>query len=225
MKMEYLSKVQLFRNFTADHLQEALHAFEAKKRHYPKDSVILHEGNPTDVMGIILSGSVTIERIDYLGNRNILAHNSAGQYFAETYAFMHETPLMIDVVANEDCEVLFLNLKKIHAPEFSSYAWYPLLLVNLLTISTRKNIELSERSFHIFPKTVRGRVYSYLTATSNQTQSSEFDIPFNRQQMADYLNLDRSALSKELCKMRNEGLIEFRKNHFKLLYPDFFSYK
>ena len=220
MKKTDLSQIQLFRGFTETQLSEALHALEAKTRKFRKDSVILHEGSITDVMGIIRSGSVTIERVDYLGNRSILAHNSAGQYFAETYALMDRTPLMIDVVANEDCEILFLNLKKIQASKLSSFAWYPLLLVNLLTISTKKNIELSERSFHVFPKTVRGRVYSYLTATSRLKQSPEFDVPFNRQQMADYLNLDRSALSKELCRMRDEGQIEFRKNHFKLLKPE-----
>lgn len=217
MKNADLAKIQLFHGFTEEHLSEALRVFHAQPRNYRKDQIILHEGSQTDVMGIILSGSVTIERDDYLGNRSILAHISAGEYFAETYAFVEHVPLMINVVANEDCEILFLNLGRIRASELSSFPWYPLLLVNLLTIATKKNIELSERSFHVFPKTVRGRIYSYLTAMSHQKQSPEFEIPFNRQQMADYLNLDRSALSRELCKMRDEGLILFQKNHFKLL--------
>jgi CRP-like cAMP-binding protein len=87
-------------------------------------------------------------------------------------------------------------------------------IANLLTISAHKNLILSGRSFHIAPKTIRGRVMAYLNSVSLQKNSREFDIPFDRQQLADYLNLERSALSKELGKMQRDGLISCRKNHF-----------
>ena len=95
--------------------------------------------------------------------------------------------------------------------------WAFQLFRNLLTISARKNLALSGRSFHTAPKTARGRIMAYLNTVSLQTHSRAFAIPFDRQQMADYLNLDRTALSKELGKMRNEGLIAFRKNRFEIL--------
>ena len=96
-------------------------------------------------------------------------------------------------------------------------AWHIKLLTNLLTVAARKNLILSGRSFHTAPKTIRGRVLAYLNSVSLQKKNTEFDIPFDRQQLADYLNLERTALSKELGKMQREGLIECRKNHFRLI--------
>ncbi len=96
-------------------------------------------------------------------------------------------------------------------------SWSEKLIVNLLRISSQKNLTLSERSFQISRKSCRGRLLAYLSAVSRQSRSDEFDIPFDRQQLADHLNLERTNMSKELSKMRREGLIEFRKNHFRLL--------
>lgn len=171
----------------------------------------------TDYMGIVLHGSTRIERIDYQGNRSILAHIGEGEIFAESYALLSQAPLMVDVVANSDCQILFLNLKRAECAEAKAASWYSTLIMNLLKISNRKNLALSSRSFHTFSSHVRGRILSYLQAQAIQHASYSFDIPFNRQQMADYLNVDRSALSNELCKMRDEGLLVFRKNHFELM--------
>ena len=130
-----------------------------------------------------------------------------GQAFAETYAFCGE-PLMVDVLAAADCEVLFLDTAALSRPH-AEHSWQDRLLQNLLRVSMKKNLALSRRILCTAPKTVRGRLLTYLSGM-------EFDLPFNRQQLADYLNLDRSALSKELCRMRDEGLLTFRKNHFVL---------
>ena len=162
---------------------------------------------------MVLSGSVTVESTDVWGNRTILALLNAGEFFAEVYALLGEV-LLVDVRAVEDCRILFLRPDSI---EKNFNPWAVKLFRNLLTISARKNLTLSGRSFHTAPKTVRGRVMAYLNTMSLQTGSRIFSIPFNRQQMADYLNLDRTALSKELGKMREEGLIAFRKNRFEIL--------
>ena len=164
-------------------------------------------------MGMVLSGSVTVESTDVWGNRTILARLNAGEFFAEVYALLGEV-LLVDVRAVEDCRILFLTLSGM---ERHSEAWAVKLFRNLLTISVRKNLALSGRSFHTAPKTVRGRVMAYLNTMSLQSHSRTFSILFDRQQMADYLNLDRTALSKELSKMRDEGLIAFRKNRFEIL--------
>ena len=136
----------------------------------------------------------------------------AGQAFAETYAFCSDT-LMVDAVAAEDCEVLFLHTGALSDSRVPAGV-RGTLLHNLLTVSMRKNLSLSQRIFCTTPKTVRGRLLTYFSAQAAKADSPEFEIPFNRQQMADYLNLDRSALSKELGRMRDEGLLEFEKNHF-----------
>ncbi len=126
-----------------------------------------------------------------------------------------DEPLLIDVRANEDCRILFLRIGEEQGRRQES--WHGKMIRNLLLISSRKNLTLSGRAFHTAPKTIRGRIMAYLDTVSLRKRSREFDIPFDRQQMADYLNVERTALSKELGKMQKEGLIEFRRSHFRIL--------
>lgn len=168
-------------------------------------------------MGLVLEGSVTIKSDDVWGNRTILSHVGPGQFFAETYAFLKGAVLLVDVCANEDCRVLFFRLDGLQNPPGHADLWRIRLLSNLLTISSRKNLILSGRSFHTSPKTIRGKVLAYLHSVSLQRRSREFDLPFDRQQLADYLSVERTALSKELGKMRDAGLIAFHRNHFVIL--------
>ena len=161
---------------------------------------------------MVVKGSVHIENLDLWGTKSILSSVDAGQAFAETYAFCGDA-LMVDAVAAEDCEVLFLHTGALSDSRVPAGV-RGTLLHNLLTVSMRKNLSLSQRIFCTTPKTVRGRLLTYFSAQAAKADSPEFEIPFNRQQMADYLNLDRSALSKELGRMRDEGLLEFEQNHF-----------
>ena len=121
---------------------------------------------------------------------------------------------MVNTVAAEPSTILFFDLSVLNNPLYSHCHWQYQITKNLLMVATRKNIILSNRSFCTAPKTIRERLSIYFSGQTLLHDNNEFDIPFNRQQMADFLNLDRSALSKELCKMRDEGLISFNKNHF-----------
>lgn len=197
-------------------IDAALDAMRSSVRSFGKEEVILHAGDVTANMGIVLSGSVRIESIDMWGNRTILSHIGPGEVFAETYAYIPGETLLVDAVSNEDSSILMLRLDALHKAG-SDLAWRRKILDNLLAISLRKNLLLSGRIFNTSPKSLRGRVMSYLSSVSLQTGSPEFEIPFDRQQMADYLSVERTALSKELGRMRSEGIIEFRKNHFKLI--------
>ena len=178
--------------------------------------MLLHAGDLTEKMGLVLEGSVTIESNDAWGNRSILSHVGPMQLFAETYALLAGEPLLVDAAANEDCRVLFLRADGILQLTEQAAPWARKLADNLLCITAAKNLHLAGRSFHTAPKTIRGRVMAYLNTVSLQKQSKDFDIPFDRQQLADYLNLERSALSKELGRMQREGLIETRKSHFRI---------
>ena len=213
-----LQKLVLFRNMTEAEIRNALQNLHSMERKIKKGSIFLHAGDTTDAMGIVLEGSVTIESNDMWGNRTILSHVGAGQYFAETYALLPDEPMLVDVRTNEDCRILFLYVGFLTDSSFSA-SWKEKILKNLLLISSHKNLSLSGRSFHTSPKSCRGRLLSYLNSVSMQKRSLEFDIPFDRQQLADYLNLERTNMSKELGKMRDEGIILFRKNHFKLIKP------
>ncbi|MBR2717202.1 MAG: Crp/Fnr family transcriptional regulator [Oscillospiraceae bacterium] len=212
--MDTLSNTALFRGLTEEELAAALTVLQAKERSYEKGTTILHAGGTTERMGLVLTGSVTVESNDLWGNRTLLAHVGPGQYFAETYALLREETMLVDAVANEDCRVLFLRPAALATLPAVDYPWLPRLLSNLLCISAHKNLALSGRSFHIAPKSARSRIMAYLNTVALQTHSKTFDIPFDRQQMADYLNLERTALSKELGRMRQEGILDFRKNHF-----------
>ena len=212
-----LERCALFRGLDEGDLTRALKALRAEQRRCGKNETVLSAGQPTEKMGLVLSGSVTIESSDLWGNRSILSHVGPGQFFAETYALLEGEPLLVDVRANESTRILFLRPKVLTKTEGGGEPWQTRVLANLLGISAEKNLRLSARSFHTAPKTIRGRLMSYLYAQSVQQGRTEFSIPFDRQQMADYLNVERTALSKELGKMKRYGILDYRKNRFRLI--------
>ena len=181
---------------------------------YEKNAVIFHTGQMTEEIGVVVNGCIHIENIDLLGNKSILSDIAAGQVFAETYAFCEE-PLMVDVVAAADSTILFLNVKKMLLPQYNSYIWQTTMRNNLLISAMHKNLILSQRIFCTTPKTIRGRILTYLSAQAlKQNNARSFEIPFDRQHLADYLNVDYNSLSKELGKTQIEGIITFRKDFF-----------
>lgn len=214
MDIHLLQNSRLFQGMSAEEISSALRFLRAEEKRCKKGQTLLYAGDITKKLGLVLEGSVTIESNDAWGNRTVLSHVDRMQLFAETYALLDNEPLLVDVVANEDCRVLFLRVGGGQKFKDLSSPWSQKLTVNLLTITSLKNLHLAGRSFHTAPKTVRGRVMAYLNTVSLQAQSSEFDIPFDRQQLADYLNVERTALSKELGKMREDGLIKTKKSHF-----------
>ena len=219
MDKNKIKNAMIFKDMSEDEFLATLKSLNAPEKKYKKDATILSVGDTTDRMGLVLEGSVTIENNETWGKKTILSPVGKAQFFAETYALLAHEPMLVDVIANEDCSILFLNIGNLRRGTSKQESWVYKLINNLLTISAHKNLILSGRSFHTAPKTVRGRVSSYLNSVSIQTGKTAFDIPFDRQQMADYLNLDRTALSKELRKMKDEGFIEYRKNHFLLKMP------
>ncbi len=207
----------IFNGMSPDEIDQALSELCAIEKAFEKNSLILRAGDIADSLGLVLSGSVTIESNDMWGNRTILSNVGKGGFFAETYALLENEPLLVDVRANENCRILFFKVGSLKKLKSNMNLWSFKLISNLLMISANKNLHLSGRSFHTSPKTIRGRVMAYLNSISLKKDSKEFDIPFDRQQLADYLNLERSALSKELGKMKKDGLIEVWKYHFKLM--------
>lgn len=204
----------LFQGLTEADIDQMERGRCLRRKAFARRQTIFHTGDTVHEIGIVLRGAVHIESIDLWGSKSILSEVGEGQAFAETYAFCGE-PLMVDVLAAADCEVLFLDTAALARPH-AEHSWQDRLLRNLLRVSMKKNLTLSRRILCTAPKTVRGRLLTYLSGQAVQAGGMEFDLPFNRQQLADYLNLDRSALSKELCRMRDEGLLTFRKNHFVL---------
>lgn len=187
-----------------------------RRKTFEKDEVIFSTGSYVTKLGLVCSGCVHIENNDLWGNKSILSRVELGQVFAETYALCHE-PMMVDAVAAEETSIIFLDLQQALDSSRMGQSWYAKLQKNLLMMSARKNLTLSGRIFCTTSKTIRGRLLTYLSGETARNGGNEFEISFNRQQLADYLNVERSALSKELGRMKNEGLINYRKNHFELI--------
>lgn len=218
MEIPILSKT-LFNGFTQEEEKQILQFLGARRRQFEKGEQIFRVGEITTAMGVVLSGGATVEAIDPWGNSSVLSYLAEGQIFAEAYACVEEEPLMVNVVAAQPTEALFLDVHKIlqAGRECTFDSW--LLLCNLMKILAEKNLHLSRRGLHTAPKTIRERVLAYLASQQLRQGSAYVEIPFNRQQMADYLNVDRSALSGELGKMQREGLLKVRKNRFWILPP------
>ena len=217
MDYQFLINTMLFSGMSADEARCILSCLDAREKRYKKGDIIFHTGDSIDCMGFILSGSVDIIIDDMWGNSTILGRADEGELFAETYACISGEPLMVDVAANEKCEILFLNAQKLMRTCKNACQFHNRLIQNLLSIFAVKNLELSKRSVFTSSRSIRARLISYLSEQSRHSGSYQFTIPFNRQQLADYLGVDRSALSNELSKMQNEGILHYEKNAFVLI--------
>lgn len=216
MQRHVLSHCVLFDGIQAEQAQAMLHCLGAEQRSFEKSARIFHAGDTVSELGLVLSGSILIQCDDFWGNTTVLDHIIPGQIFAETYACTGE-PLMVDAVAAEPAEVLFLHVGRLLQTCPQACGHHGDLIRNLLLLSARKNLNLSRKIFHTASKSIRGRLLSYLSFQTARCGSRSFTIPFNRQQLADYLNVDRSALSNELSKMQKDGLIRVERSRFELL--------
>ncbi len=217
MDYKFLSAAELFHGAAPEEIKAMLNCLRAKKRNYRRGDTVYHVGDVVSAIGLVLSGSVSIESDDVWGNRSVLDKIGPGRVFAETYACIPGEPLMVSVVAAEHTEILFLDVSRALYACSKACSFHSKLVCSLLAISARKNLHLSRRIFHTSSKSIRGRLLSYLSFQAAQHGRNDFEIPFNRQQLADYLNVDRSAMSHELSKMQRDGLLKVNRSHFTLL--------
>lgn len=214
MNTFFLANTQLFRGISESEIEELLLCLGAHERSFQKGDVIFRAGSPVDKFGMVLSGSVNIVVNLYWGNSVIFGHVGKGEVFSENYAAVPGKELLCDVVACEDTHVLFLKMQSVMTTCRKGCAYHNRIIQNMLRISAQKNLNMSSRMMHTASKSLRERLLSYLSEQALERGSAHFIIPFNRQQLADYLAVNRSAMSNELSKMQEEGLITFRKNEF-----------
>ena len=203
-----LTQTSLFSGISQADLSNLLSCLAAVERRYSKGAVILAEGEPTQWMGLVLEGRAIISCADVWGKSSILGFAEPGAVFGEAYACVPGEALLISVCAAEETRVLFLNVGKLLTVCGNACPFHARLIRNLLTISAGKNLQLSRRILHTTPKSIRGRLQSYFSECAKKSGSLTFSLPFNRQQLADYLGVDRSAMSSELSKMQRDGLIQ-----------------
>lgn len=216
MDTHMLSQTPLFREIPEEELPELLSGFEAYTQTYGRGDIIYSAGERIACMGLVIKGSVNIVVNYYWGNSNIFSHIAPGQVFAETYAVLPEQELLVDAVAAEPAEIVFLNVRSFLKNPSLTQAWSGVIAQRLLSLTAQKNLNLSNRMLHTASRSIRERLLSYLSQQALEHGSHRFEIPFSRQQLADYLGVDRSAMSHELSKMQQEGILTCRKNAFEL---------
>ena len=206
----------IFSGISEEETEKMLHCLEVRPETFQKDEYILRAGDRVEAFGLVITGKVLIIQEDFWGNRNILAAVGAGHCFAETFACSPGAVLNVSVIAETNVQVLFLNVKRILTTCPSTCSHHNRMIRNLLSELAEKNLRLNEKITHLGQRSRRAKILSYLSAEAQRHGSAEFDIAFSRQQLADYLSVDRSGLSMELSRMQEEGLLEYRKNHFVL---------
>ncbi len=211
-----LADTKLFQGFQEEQIQSLLACLEARTQIYPKGAVIMAEGSVTRSLGLVLSGRAIISRVDVWGNSSILGHVDPGVVFGEVYACIPGQPLLVSVTADEQTRVLLLDVERVMTTCARACDFHARLIGNLLQVCALRSLELSRRIGHTSAKTIRGRLLSYFSQCAKEAGGSAFRIPYDRQQLADYLGVDRSALSNELSKMKREGLIDCEKNRVQL---------
>ena len=221
MDYEFLSNTRLFRGTSPQEARQMLSCLAAVTRAYQKGETICRAGEQICAAGLVLRGSVTVESDDFWGNRSVLSRAAPGDIFGEAYACLPEQPLLVSVVAAANCEVLFLDMARVMRVCSNACAHHGRIVQNLLALCAEKNLQLSQRMLHTAPKTIRARLLSCFHGMSQRAGSRHFSLPYNRQALADYLNVDRSAMCAELSKMKADGLIDYTKNTVTLLLRTF----
>ncbi|MGI6152914.1 MAG: Crp/Fnr family transcriptional regulator [Christensenellaceae bacterium] len=207
----------LFMNIRQEELKSLLDCLGGTVRAYAKDEAVFIAGDPAERVGIVLEGSVWVIRDDVFGNRSVLTGIGAGEMFGETFACAEVKTLPVGVVAADKCKVLFIDYRKIIHTCSSSCVFHSQLIENMLRILAQKNLGLNQKMEALSARTTREKLLVYLRAQADRANAPEFEIPFSRQQLADYLSVDRSAMSAELGRMQKEGILRFQKNRFRLL--------
>ena len=207
----------MFAGVGEEEIESMLSCLGARLRSYKKGEFVFRQGERLSDITVLVEGRLHIQKDDYWGNRSILAEISVGEMFGEAYAAPDSGALLNDVVAIEDSVVIFFDVKRILTTCSSACRFHAAVVQNMFFAISEKNRRLVQKLGHISQRTTREKLISYLSEQAQRQSSASFTIPFNRQQLADFLSVDRSAMSNELCKMRDDGLLEFDKNRFKLL--------
>lgn len=214
--LSILSKSSLFKGFEEEEILSVLDCLRATVVDKERGSYIFREGDGTEVIGLVLSGETLIMQEDVWGRRNVLSKCRAGDIFGEAYALVPKTVVNVGVVAEENCKILFLNVNRMLTACSGSCKHHQKLIYNLTVVLAEKMLKFNERMTHLSRRTTREKLLSYLSLESVKCKSLSFDIPFDRQQLADYLCVDRAAMSVELSKLQKEGFLKTHKNHFRL---------
>ena len=206
----------LFKDVSEDEIMIMLDCLGAVRKNYEKNQYVLDNETQEEKMGIVLEGSVHIVKEDYWGNRTILSKAGQGELFGESFPWSDSQPLPISVIATAPTKIIFINYNRMTTTCTRACPYHTRLVGNMLHILVERNIQLTQKIDLLVQRSTREKLLSYLSAQAMLLNGNSFYIPFDRQELADYLAVERSAMSKELSRMKEEGLLDYKKNWFRL---------
>ena len=212
-----LDDIPFFDGIEIEERDSMLKCLDVRIKEYKKGEMVFHEGDEAKYVGLVLSGSVQIIRDDFYGNRSILTTIREKQLFAESFSCSDLERLPVGVYANQDTVIMLMDCKRIINTCINSCIFHAKLIQNLLKHVVQKNLMLNQKIEYMSKKTTKDKLMAYLLAKAKESESSSFSIEYDRQALADYLGVERSAMSAEISKLKKAGLIEVNKNHFTIL--------
>nr|MBQ4320501.1 Crp/Fnr family transcriptional regulator [Clostridia bacterium] len=212
-----LKHTQLFAGVTEDEISSMLGCLDARMQSFAKGEYVFRQGEHISSLTVLVSGELHIRRDDYWGNCSIISRVGVGEMFGEAYISPNSGALMSDVVAVADSTVIFFDVRRVITTCPSACRFHAMVVQNLFFAISDKNRQLVRKLGHMSKRSTKEKLLSYLSEEASRNNSSTFTIPFNRQQLADFLSVDRSAMSNELSKLRDDGMIDFDRNTFTLL--------
>lgn len=213
-----LKQTRLFTGMDEEPIEDMVSCLNANFHKYRKNEYVYHSGTHIHSVSILTKGSLFIQKDDYWGNRSILQDITEGEIFGEAYAMPGSEPLIYDVVAREDSSILSFSMSRLLTTCPNACMFHTQIIQNLVCSLSARNRTLTQKIDYMAQRSIREKLIAYLSAQSKKSGKSAFDIPFNRQQLADFLCVDRSAMSHELSKMQDDGMLSFYRNHFELIH-------
>ncbi len=214
--MDVLSNCPLFQGINTTEINTIIECLKGKSITVAKGSPVFLEGDPAWFVGVVLSGALQVIREDYYGNRSVLAVLQPGEMFAEAFSCAGLEKLPVSAIALKDSEVLLLDCRHVMTSCNKACHFHSVLIKNLLQDMAQKNLVLARKIRYMSEKTTREKLMSYLMDQAKQQKRAEFTIPYDRQSLADYLGVERSAMSAEISKLKKEGVIDTRGSWFVL---------
>ena len=215
--LEILKKCELFSGIEEENLSRMLTCLGARVEKFDKKYTVFKEGTVPKYIGIVLSGAVQSMRIDYAGNRSILSVSLPCELICEEFACAKTKTLPISVQAYEECEIMLIDASHILNTCENNCGFHRMLIYNLMKAIAKKTVLFHERIEITSKRTTREKLLAYLDIEAEKAGALTVDIPFDRQELADFLEVDRSGLSAEIGKLVKEGVIKNTKRHFELL--------
>lgn len=217
--LDILALCPLFFKIRQEDMGAMLSCLGGRQRTFSKGETVLGEGAPADIIGVVLSGTVQVVREDYFGNRSMMAKLGPADLFAEAFALAGVEGMPVNVVAAENCEVMLIDVSRISRPCAKACGFHQQMIYNLMRILAMKNLACNQKIEVTSKRSTREKLMAYLLIQAKRAKSSSFIIPFDRQELADYLEVDRSGLSSEIGKLRREGVLDCEKNRFTIKMP------